>query len=159
MKKYFAAIVLTLSLSANAATPTFAQVEATMANKDYAVAKVLMDEILRKRPESIRAHALNASLILAAGGDKEEVEAELAYVNKLKTQAEKPIVPVVEQSSTLKYVITGLCIIAAIIASFLAGEYVKLRTRNKRKAKEAPEVLPEEIDRSNYSTTLTNHAV
>lgn len=159
MKKYIAAIALTVSLGATAATPTFAQVEAAMINKDYAVAKVLMDEILRKRPESIRAHALNASLILAAGGDKEEVEAELAYVNKLKTQTVQPISPAPEQSNIVKYTITGLCVIAAIIASFLVGAYVKLRTRNKRKVDEdAGEDIPD-IDRSNYSTTLTNHGV
>lgn len=159
MKKYLAMLTLMASLSATAATPTFAQVEASMSSKDYDTAKVLMEDILRKRPESVRAHSLNATLILASGGDKKAAESEINLVEKLKGEKEIIVIahrePEKETSNFVRNGIISLCLIAAIIACFLGKEYANIRSRTKVKVKEF--VDSSEKDPTNYSTTMTTH--
>jgi hypothetical protein len=127
MKKYFVVTLLTVALTVQAATPTFAQVEETMQENNYKKARVMLNEVLRKRPESVRAHTLNARLIAAEGGDIQEVQDELNYVTRLKNPTP------VEDTSVLRNVMLFLCTIATIMTLTLATLCGKIWYRNRVK--------------------------
>lgn len=155
MKKLVAAIALTIAMTAaNAATPTFAQVETSLEAHSYAQARVQMDEILRKRPESVRAHSLNAQLIIAENGDSQKAAIELAQANKLKVKGDI-LVPAEDHAKGVRYILFGISTIAVIIACFLGKEYVNIRSRVKAKVED--DVEPIEKDATNYSTPMTIH--
>lgn len=159
MKKCIAALALSVCLSAPAwaATPTFAQVETALQSHEYAQARVQMDEILRKRPESVRAHNLNAQLIIAEGGDDQKAAVELAQANKLKVKGDV-LVPADDHFKGLRYILFAISAIAVGIACFLGKEYVTIRSRSKAKVVEDV-VEPIEKDATNYSTPMTIHGV
>lgn len=130
MKKYFVAALLTVALTVQAATPTFAQIELAMQENNYKTARVMMNEVLRKRPESVRAHVINARLIAAEGGDIKEVQEELEYATRLKNPRADLIV---EDNSTLRKVMLFLCGIAALMTLTLATLCVRIWYRNRTK--------------------------
>ena len=153
MKKYLAIALMTAALTANAATPTFAQIEQAMAEKKYNEANVMMMEVLKKRPESIKAHTLNASLILASGGSKEAAEASLAYANKLKGVTNALVEPVViskPDNTAFKVFLGATSIILLGMFFYLVRMYVNI---TKKKEDDI------EDDKANYSTELTSHAI
>lgn len=151
MKKIMAAIALSVALSAQAATPTFAQIEQAMLVQDYSAAKVMMEEVIRKRPESVRAHTLKAKLLAETGAPQEEVAKELSYVTALKSKDNSVIVSPQEQHNTLRNILIALCVLGVAITCFLGRWYVNIRSRNKTDNTEN--------DPSNYTTALTTHNV
>lgn len=166
MKKLFAAFALTFALAANAATPTFAQVNEAIAVGNTKEAKVMMAEVLRKRPESVKAHTINAQLLVLTGANKEEIAAELALANKLKGSVQyasaEPDVVETSSNSVVKYIIIALCAVSAIIAAFLGYEYISIRGRKLKQNPITPEgennEQIQETDRSNYSEPLSHHS-
>lgn len=158
MKKLIAIAVFALCTAVNAATPTFADINSAMVKGDVVTARVLMDEVLRKRPESVKAHTLNASLLAQENASKEKIEAEIALVNKLSSGVELPKIIAKPESKTMSYVLTGVCFVAIITACLLAAMYATIRSRSKTvKPLKGENQNVQEIDPSNYSVALSTH--
>lgn len=170
MKNLFAALALSIALSASAATPTFAQINTEIEAGHLIEARVMMDEVLRKRPESVKAHAINASLLAAEAKPLDKIREELAVANKLKGSVEYPKKeytkqPVVEEKvGVARYIMLALCAVAGIIASFLGWQYLSIKGKRKNKQIINPEKPEGEInepiqetDRNLYSVALSHH--
>lgn len=77
MKKIIAWLVLSLFCMAAFALPRPSQIEDALAAKHYTEARSMVDEVLRERPDSARAHLLNAYLLVHADHNKAAANAEL----------------------------------------------------------------------------------
>lgn len=88
MKKYIVALMFALATSVVFATPTPKQIENDLANKDYASAKSKVMEVLRDRPESARAHLLNAFLLIHVSKDRVAASEELKNAMNLDTKGD-----------------------------------------------------------------------
>lgn len=67
MKKFLATAVLVFASAIAWATPSPKQVESALAAHDYRAARSMVDEVLRDRPDSARAHLLNSYVLLKEG--------------------------------------------------------------------------------------------
>lgn len=77
MKKLLTGLFLMMVTAIAFALPSPQQIEDAMANKNYADAKSMIQEVLRERPESARAHLLNAYLLVHVDKNKVAANAEL----------------------------------------------------------------------------------
>jgi hypothetical protein len=77
MKKFFAGIILSLATVAALAMPRPSDIENALAAHDYQSAKSMTQEVLRERPDSARAHLLNAAVLLEGDHNREGAAAEL----------------------------------------------------------------------------------
>src|SRR6478672_5989220 len=77
MKKALLGIALMLVALVALALPSPQQIEDALANKHYAEAKSMVQEVLREKPESARAHMLNAYLLIHVDKNRVAANAEL----------------------------------------------------------------------------------
>ncbi len=158
MKKLLAGITLSLALSAQAATPTFAQVNSAIEAGHLPEARVMMNEVLRKRPESVKAHSINATLLAAEGKSLAEVRSELALANNIKSNVE-----IISEEKPLKYFVLALCGLAGIITAFLSWQFMSIKGRKKQKPitpkGEINETNVQETDSGLYSVALSTHSI
>lgn len=77
MKRLFAAITLALAAAAAFALPAPAQIEDALATQHYADARSMINEVLRERPDSARAHLLNSYVLVHVDHNRAAANAEL----------------------------------------------------------------------------------
>lgn len=142
-------ICIVFATMALATTPTFSEVSIQMAKGDVAIAQVMMDEILRKRPESAKAHTLNAELLALQHANPKLIEAELAKANQIIT---KPVASKVEQGTN--GIIMGLLLITVAIICAMIFTYIRAILKDERG--KWPKL--HKVDKDNYRTTLTGHS-
>ena len=67
MKKLIATVALVFLSAVAWATPSPKQIEAALSAHDYRSARSMVDEVLRDKPQSARAHLLNSYILLKEG--------------------------------------------------------------------------------------------
>lgn len=77
MKKAILGLFLTLYAMVAFALPSPKQIEDALANKNYADAKSMVQEVLREKPDSARAHLMNAFLLIHVDKNRQAANAEL----------------------------------------------------------------------------------
>jgi hypothetical protein len=77
MKKFIVWLVMSLYCMVAFALPRPSQIEDALASQNYAEARSMVAEVLREKPESARAHLLNAYLLVHADRNKAAANAEL----------------------------------------------------------------------------------
>lgn len=77
MKKIFSWLVMSLLCTAALALPRPAQIEDALASQHYVEARGMVAEVLREKPESARAHLLNAYLLAHVDHDRRAAGIEL----------------------------------------------------------------------------------
>jgi hypothetical protein len=77
MKKFIALIIMSLHCVVAFALPRPSQIEDALAGQHYAEARSMVAEVLREKPDSARAHLLNAYLLVHADRNKAAANAEL----------------------------------------------------------------------------------
>jgi hypothetical protein len=77
MKKLLFGFILTLASALAFALPSPRQIEDALAAQKYADAKSMVQEVLREKPKSARAHLLNAFLLIHVDHNKTAANAEL----------------------------------------------------------------------------------
>src|SRR5438874_5935800 len=82
MKKFLAALALSLASVAAFALPSPQMIEGALQRHDIASAQAMTQEVLAAKPQSARAHLLNA-YVLVEQGDKAGAAVELQNVNQL----------------------------------------------------------------------------
>jgi hypothetical protein len=128
MKKIFAAIALSIALVAKAATPTFAQINEAINTGQIQEARVMMDVVLKKRPESVRAHLINARLLGEENASLEEIKKELELAHNLGNGVEYTPTKEVKQDGVRKIVLTLLSV-CGIITAVLVWQLTRLQKR------------------------------
>lgn len=83
MKKIIVAFVLSVVSVAAFALPSPKQIEDALAAHDYQSAKSMADEVLREKPDSARAHLLNAYVLLKGEHNPQAASAELKTAQRL----------------------------------------------------------------------------
>jgi uncharacterized membrane protein YgcG len=77
MKKFLVGILLSLVTVIAFALPSPRQIEDALAANRYSDAQSMVSQVLRERPDSARAHLLNAYLLIHVNHDKTAANAEL----------------------------------------------------------------------------------
>lgn len=77
MKKWILGVLLSLVTVMAFALPSPRQIEDALANGRYSEAQSMVSEVLRERPDSARAHLMNAYLLVHVQHDKTAANAEL----------------------------------------------------------------------------------
>jgi hypothetical protein len=77
MKKIITWLILSIICTAAFAFPRPSQIEDALAAKNYAEARGMVAEVLREKPESARAHLLNAYLLVHADHNRAAANTEL----------------------------------------------------------------------------------
>lgn len=77
MKRAIVGLFAALFAMVAFALPSPKQIEDALANKNYADAKSLIQEVLREKPDSARAHLMNAYLLIHVDKNKQAANAEL----------------------------------------------------------------------------------
>ena len=108
-KMKVAAVGFMLVCTTAVATPTYSQIDEAIAANNYPAAKVMMIEVLRKRPESLKAHYLNYELLLANGASKDELSEERKIIDAI--QSGNPVA----QSSPNSFMLRCLLLCATLL--------------------------------------------
>lgn len=83
MKQLIAAIFLSLVACVAFALPKPSQIEDALAARHYAEARSMVAEVLREKPDSARAHLMNAYLLAHVDHNKQAANAELQSASEL----------------------------------------------------------------------------
>lgn len=147
-----AAFAASVAMAPAGATPTYAQIETAMAQHDYVSARTMMTEVLQKRPEAVRAHALNVNLLIAEKAsestirDEQKVARDLAGVVAVPSTTMPPSVP--NHGYWLTSALIALLCVSVVGVVVVVKEWIEVK-RKKRKA--------DASDLDNYTTKLSLH--
>jgi hypothetical protein len=151
VRKVLIGLSLVAIMSIAHATPTYAQIDAAMAQHDYMNARVMLSEVLRKRPEAVRAHAINVNLMIAEKASQRDVEAEQKITQGLISSPSIPQIIVPAQNiGWLRGLLALLLVVILGGGTFLGNEWRLAHGRKKQK----------DIDESyasNYTQQLSSH--
>ncbi len=158
IKKLIAGLIFVAYTTIAMAVPTFALIEDTINKKDYPAAEMMLDEVIKARPDSVRAHSLKASVLMATGADQNRIAAELAYANKSNKEV---VVEIQQKPDYVKNILIAAGIVATIIAGFLGWEYKTILSRRKKVIDtiKQGETSNEEDFSYNYIDTLSSHSI
>lgn len=82
MKKIIAAIILFMTMAVAFAMPSPKQIEQALAMNDMNSARSMVQEVLHARPDSAKAHLMNAYILIHADHNKVAANQELENVNR-----------------------------------------------------------------------------